>query len=366
MIGEEHAVAPAVAANVSEELKQTIEVLIFASDEPLTVQMIRDVIDEGNQQREPSGRLEASNGDVHSAVTRLNREYEEAQRSFRIVQLAGGYVFATNKKFSMWVGKLFKEKARRKLSATAIETLAIIAYKQPITKPEVEFIRGVNADYIMRALLEKDLVTIMGRASTPGRPLLYGTTPEFLRHFGLNEITDLPKPREIEELIGETELEVDRRLLAEQQEIEFKEQLQEKLEPGQRKEKTSGRKNAAPVHQHASPAPPGASVSTDAVGAVPSEERAKEIVGVESSVEEPHVEMELPAEETVAVEVPAAEGILVVVDEVASDVGEILTPEQAAAMQEESAFPAHSDDAPQKGWSKWKTKLQTFFRKLFA
>ena len=361
MIGEEHVVTPDVAANVSEELKQTIEVLIFASDEPLTVQMIRDVIDEGNQQREPSGRLEASNGDVHSAVTRLNREYEEAQRSFRIVQLAGGYVFATNRRFSMWVGKLFKEKARRKLSATAIETLAIIAYKQPITKSEVEFIRGVNADYIMRALLEKNLVTIVGRASTPGRPLLYGTTPEFLRHFGLNEITDLPKPREIEELIGETELEVDRRLLAEQQEIEFKEQLQEKLEPGQRKEKTSGRKKAASVHQHAPPAQPSASVLTDAVGAVPQEELSEAAL----TAEEPIVELESAAEKNIAGGVRVEEGRFGV-DEVSAGTGEILTTEKAAAMQEESASPAHPDDAPQKGWSKWKTKLQTFFRKLFA
>jgi segregation and condensation protein B len=358
MIGEEHAVAPDVAANVSEELKQSIEVLIFASDEPLTVQMIRDVIDEGNQQREPSGRLEASNGDVHSAVTRLNREYEEAQRSFRIVQLAGGYVFATNKKFSMWVGKLFKEKARRKLSATAIETLAIIAYKQPITKSEVEFIRGVNADYIMRALLEKNLATIVGRASTPGRPLLYGTTPEFLRHFGLNEITDLPKPREIEELIGETELEVDRRLLAEQQEIEFKEQLQEKLEPGQRKEKTSGRKKAEPVHQQAPPQKP----------QLPSADAAPEAaLTVEEPIMEiaPAVELESPVEAIIAGAVRVEEEP-VGVAEVSAGTGEISTPEQAAAVQEKSASPAHPDDAPQKGWSKWKTKLQTFFRKLFA
>ncbi|MDD8017843.1 MAG: SMC-Scp complex subunit ScpB, partial [Bacteroidota bacterium] len=116
------------------------------------------------------------------------------------------------------------------LSATAVETLAIIAYKQPITKVEVEFIRGVNVDYIMKTLLEKDLIYISGRAHSPGRPLLYGTTPKFLEHFGLNEITDLPKPREIQELIGETEAEVDRRILAEQQQLEFKEELEEKLE----------------------------------------------------------------------------------------------------------------------------------------
>ena len=133
-----------------------------------------------------------------------------------------------------WVGKLFKEKARRKLSQTAVETLAIIAYKQPITKSEIEFIRGVNADYIMKTLLEKNLAAIVGRAHSPGRPLLYGTTPDFLKHFGLNEITDLPKPREIEELLGETELEVEKRMIANQEELEFKEKLHEKLDPNSR------------------------------------------------------------------------------------------------------------------------------------
>jgi hypothetical protein len=205
----------------------------------------------------------------------------------------------------------------------------------------------------MKALLEKNLVTIMGRASTPGRPLLYGTTLEFLRHFGLNEITDLPKPREIEELIGETEMEVDRRLLAEQQEIEFKEQLQEKLESGQRREKPSGRKHTAPVHQQAPPQPADAaqepsvpvaeSVERETVPAVeePIVESASALEDatgrIELSAEEPPVTSELPAEEIAVGEMPASE-----------------------------KEPATPDEAAQKGWSKWKTKLQTFFRKLFA
>ncbi|MGB8316759.1 MAG: SMC-Scp complex subunit ScpB, partial [Ignavibacteriaceae bacterium] len=98
-------------------------------------------------------------------------------------------------------GYLSSEKSKRRLSQAALETLAIIAYKQPITKPEIESIRGVNSDYMLNTLLEKDLITISGRAETIGRPLLYITTNEFLKYFGLNNISDLPKPREIDEIM---------------------------------------------------------------------------------------------------------------------------------------------------------------------
>jgi segregation and condensation protein B len=394
MSGTEDQEITDVAAKVSDELKQTVEALLFASDEPLPIKMIRDVIDEGNQQREPSSRLEASNDDVRAVIIQLNKEYGAANRAFHIMQLAGGYVFATNKKFSMWVGKLFKEKARRKLSATALETLAIIAYKQPITKSEVEFIRGVNADYIMKTLLEKNLVTIVGRATTPGRPLLYGTTADFLKHFGLNEITDLPKPREIEELIGETEQEVDRRLLAEQQEMEFKAQLEEKMTPEQRKERAAAKKHAAPVHQQgpaqrtpaseipAVPEQPAAAPEESA--AVPAEPAAEEAAAAEVFVAEPEsaVVEEEPAVEMIVVQEPAVnvrEEIAepVPVEEIepvaasAPEMSEVHEPEPAAAMDEQhmqTAAPEEmaAGEQPQKGWSKWKTKLQTFFRKLFA
>jgi segregation and condensation protein B len=113
---------------------------------------------------------------------------------------------------------MVREKSKRKLSNAALESLAVIAYKQPVTKPEIEAIRGVNADYVLRSLLERNLVTIVGRAATPGRPLLYGTTRDFLKHFGLNDHSELPKPREIDELLAEAEFEVEKRLLAEQEE----------------------------------------------------------------------------------------------------------------------------------------------------
>jgi segregation and condensation protein B len=215
---------------VSTELKNIIEALIFASDEPITVRFIRSIVDDVNKDIPPAEHFVVNAEIIRKAVGDLNRGYGRMGSGFRIIEVAGGFVHATQEQFSSWVGKLAKERARRRLSPTAVETLAIIAYKQPIAKGEVEFIRGVNVDYIINALLEKDLIHITGRANTPGRPLLYGTTQKFLEHFGLNELSDLPKPREIEELIGETELEVDRRLLAEQQEMEFKEDLEKKLD----------------------------------------------------------------------------------------------------------------------------------------
>jgi segregation and condensation protein B len=140
---------------------------------------------------------------IHSAVELLNEEYLERERAFRIVAIAGGYQFATRPEYAEYVVRLFKEKSRRRLSGAALETLAIIAYKQPVSKLDVENVRGVNCDEVLKSLLEKNLITITGRAEAVGRPLLYGTTGDFLRHFGLPTITDLPKPREIEELMKE-------------------------------------------------------------------------------------------------------------------------------------------------------------------
>jgi segregation and condensation protein B len=131
----------------------------------------------------------------------MNSRYDELGLPFRIIAVANGYSYATRPEFSKYVGFLSSERSKRRLSQAALETLAIIAYKQPITKPEIEKIRGVNSDYILNMLLEKNLITISGRAETIGRPLLYGTTDEFLKYFGLNKISDLPRPREIEEIM---------------------------------------------------------------------------------------------------------------------------------------------------------------------
>ncbi|MCZ7604342.1 MAG: SMC-Scp complex subunit ScpB [Ignavibacteriales bacterium] len=173
-----------------------IEALIFASDEVITSNEIITAI------REIDGDDSTlSQSEIESTIDILNQKYTEAELSFHIIKIAGGYSFATKPENAKYLGFLSTEKSKRRLSQAALETLAIIAYKQPITKPEIESIRGVNSDYMINTLLEKNLITIKGRAETIGRPLLYNTTEEFLKYFGLNKITDLPKPREIEEIM---------------------------------------------------------------------------------------------------------------------------------------------------------------------
>jgi len=173
-----------------------IEALIFSSDEPLKIEEIIRAI-KGIDGEE----IAITADEIEETVSNINIQLEEAQKPFKIMKIAGGFSFSTKQAFSKYIGYLSNEKSKRRLSQSALETLAIIAYKQPITKPEIEMIRGVNADYIMNTLLEKSLISISGRAETVGRPLLYGTTDEFLKYFGLNKLTDLPKPREIEEIM---------------------------------------------------------------------------------------------------------------------------------------------------------------------
>jgi segregation and condensation protein B len=191
--------------------KEIMEALFFATDEPLTPKQVVEIFQMLDENERPYA---VSEDTVLSLIEELNREYEQSRRSFRIVKVAGGYQFATQPVFAPWLGRMMKEKIRRKLSASALESLAVIAYKQPVTKPEIEAIRGVNADYVIHSLLERNLITIVGRAATPGRPLLYGTTKDFLKHFGLNDLSELPKPREIDELMAEAQFEVEKRILA--------------------------------------------------------------------------------------------------------------------------------------------------------
>lgn len=199
-----------VLLEIPVELKQLIEGLIFAADEPLSVRQIKAIYEQDTQEGE-ARRIEQE--EIQQILQELNDEYQRLGKAYRIVAIAGGYQFATMKEYAEWIGRLYKEQSRRKLSQSSLESLAIIAYKQPISKPEIESIRGVNCDYVLRTLLERELVTITGRAETVGRPLLYGTTREFLKHFGLNDVTDLPRPREIEEILGESQFETERRML---------------------------------------------------------------------------------------------------------------------------------------------------------
>jgi segregation and condensation protein B len=200
-----------------------IEALIFSSDDPISSAEILKAINgiDGED-------IQISINEVDSAVDELNKRYDEHGMAFCIQKIAKGYLFATKPDNAKYVGYLSSEKSKRRLSQAALETLAIIAYKQPLTKPELETIRGVNADYIITTLLEKNLITISGRAETIGRPLLYNTTDEFLKYFGLNKITDLPKPREIEDIMKDEDF------LEQRQKImmnAIEEQAQNELEP---------------------------------------------------------------------------------------------------------------------------------------
>lgn len=189
------------------DYRNTIESLIFASEEEISSKQIKDILD--------GFSIKLSVKEIEANIADLNKSYAETGSSFSIVQIAGGYQFSTKKEFSLYIGKLFSERQKKKLSPSAIETLAIIAYKQPITRADMEFIRGVNVDYIVNSLMERDLITISGRANSPGRPILYSTTKNFLKVLGLNAIEDLPKLKEINDILkyekveGITEADID-------------------------------------------------------------------------------------------------------------------------------------------------------------
>ncbi len=173
-----------------------IEALIFSSDDPIPSSEIIKAIKEID-----GSDTEITPKDVENAVEFLNEKYEDDEKSFNIKKIANGFAFGTKSEYAKYVGFLSSDKSKRRLSQAALETLSIIAYKQPITKPEIENLRGVNSDYMMNTLLEKNLITIKGRSEGIGRPLLYVTTDEFLKYFGLNKISDLPKPREVDDIM---------------------------------------------------------------------------------------------------------------------------------------------------------------------
>ena len=192
-------------------LSSVIEALIFASDEPISAAKIREIIVDNEQ------NIEFDEATVDDFVQLLNERYESKGLSFRIERVGGGYTFLTQKKYHYWLSIFQHENAYRKLSQSAVETLAIVAYRQPITKPEVDQIRGVDSGYILRQLMEKALIEVAGRGDGPGKPLLYKTSRHFLRHFGLNSVQDLPKPREIEEILKDDDMAEHRQLLMSRQ-----------------------------------------------------------------------------------------------------------------------------------------------------
>ncbi|MEW6051362.1 MAG: SMC-Scp complex subunit ScpB [Candidatus Zixiibacteriota bacterium] len=167
-----------------------IEALVLASPEPLPVRRITQLLED------------ATPSLVNEAIATLNNRYMEAGSSFRIREIAGGYQFHILPDYIGYVEELFTRRRKMRLTRAALETLAIIAYRQPVTRAEIEHIRGVAADGVIQTLMEKNIITIVGRASTVGKPLQYGTTDEFLKFFGLSGLEALPKMSEIEELIA--------------------------------------------------------------------------------------------------------------------------------------------------------------------
>lgn len=174
-----------------QQIKLVLEALIFASDTPITLKQLNSIL------------AEITIDAIEEALRELKNDYEP--RALMLKKVAGGYQFTTKSDYAEWVSQMFEEKARSRLSRAALETLAIIAFKQPISRVEVSAIRGVGSEGVIKKLLDARLITISGRDSGPGRALLFKTTPEFLHYFGINDISDLPRPKEVEELLAEGE-----------------------------------------------------------------------------------------------------------------------------------------------------------------
>ncbi|MFK7808573.1 MAG: SMC-Scp complex subunit ScpB [Saprospiraceae bacterium] len=174
-----------------EQLSQHIESLIFTSQGPITFAEIKEAL-------EDSFETKFKKTEVQTAIDDVLEKYKSDVFSFEIVEIANGYQFFTKGAYHGTVGSRLKLTSKKRLSRAALETLAVIAYKQPVIKSECEKIRGVSCDYTIQKLLEKELISITGRAETPGRPLLYGTSQKFMDYFGLKDISELPKPKDFQ------------------------------------------------------------------------------------------------------------------------------------------------------------------------
>ena len=172
---------------MTKSLKLVIEALLFSSDKPLTIREIQTCLEDTKP------------ADIKSALEVLQYEYESLDRSFQLKEVAAGFQFRSKSEYGAYILKMFQTSPTR-LSKAALETLAIIAYKQPILRHEIEKLRGVDVGGILRTLMEKNLIKIMGRKELPGRPLIYGTTKKFLEVFDLKDISSLPKLKEIKTL----------------------------------------------------------------------------------------------------------------------------------------------------------------------
>jgi segregation and condensation protein B len=168
-----------------DNLKGILESLLFVAETPLTIERIRQIIPEVPSQR------------IKEALETLREEYDARQGAIHLREVAGGYQLRTRSQYHQWIKQYLKPNPK-KLSKAALESLAIIAYKQPITRHEVEHIRGVDSGGVLRMLFERKFIRVLGRKEVPGRPLLYATTKHFLEAFALKDLSELPSPKEIE------------------------------------------------------------------------------------------------------------------------------------------------------------------------
>ncbi|MFH1102250.1 MAG: SMC-Scp complex subunit ScpB [Pseudomonadota bacterium] len=175
---------------MTSDIKYIIESLLFVSTDPLPIDRIKKVIPD------------ADTKEIREALYSLSAEYEQRGGAFLLSEIAGGYQIRTRPQYSEWIKRLIQPSPAR-LSRAAMETLAIVAYKQPVIRNDIETIRGVDSGGVLRVLMERKLIRVLGRQKIPGRPLIYGTTRQFLEVFDLKDLTELPTPKEIEEL-GET------------------------------------------------------------------------------------------------------------------------------------------------------------------
>lgn len=172
------------------EIKHILEAILFVHHEPLLIERLKEVLGNVDSQL------------IRELLGELKSEYEQEERGFIIREVAGGFQMVSHPQYAPWIKKIYKTSQTERLTLPTLETLAIIAYKQPITRPEIEEIRGVNVENILKNLLEAKLIRIVGRKEGLGRPILYGTTRKFLEYFGLNSLEELPK---LEEFMGRVE-----------------------------------------------------------------------------------------------------------------------------------------------------------------
>ncbi|MBW1739904.1 MAG: SMC-Scp complex subunit ScpB [Deltaproteobacteria bacterium] len=170
-----------------DNLKAIVESLLFVSDTSLTIDKIKTVLEIEDRKA------------IHNVLTTLAEEYESQKRGFFLAEVAGGYQLRTRPEYGQWIRRL-KQTRPARLSRAALETLAVIAYKQPVLRSDIEHLRGVDCGGILRMLLERRLIRVLGRKDLPGRPIIYGTTKRFLELFDLKDLGDLPTPKDLQAL----------------------------------------------------------------------------------------------------------------------------------------------------------------------